>query len=147
MTEERVPQVGQDPLARPAREVRLRGVRSEVQDADQQKKGDDDRQRVQVVLRDPVVDRELRQVRRRERGRRRREECDDRERGLALVRRGELRERRHAADRPLPRPVVDLRPALLHQPAARLVDLHATSSISPRASTASANCRSSRPCS
>ena len=58
VAEERVPEVGQDPLAGPAREVRLRRARSEVQDAGDHEEHDDDRQRAQVVLRDPVVDRE-----------------------------------------------------------------------------------------
>ena len=51
--EELVSEVGQDPLARPAGEVRLRRARSEVQHSRHNEEHDDDRQDVQVVLLDP----------------------------------------------------------------------------------------------
>ena len=141
VAEERVPQVGQDPLARPAREVRLRRGRQDGQEAGQDEERDDPPQRLDVLLVDAVVDRELPEIRRHEADCRRREQRADRERRSLLVRGREPREGRDSPDRRLPRPVVDLRASLLGQMAARLPDPHAV------ASTRSANSRSSRPCS
>ena len=93
MAEEAVAEVGEDTLSRPAREVRLRSVGAEIDEAGGDERADDPAERRQVALRDAVVDRELRQVRGRERGERRDEEEAERERDAALVRLGEPRER------------------------------------------------------
>src|SRR5581483_11378183 len=71
-----------------------------------------------------VVERVLREVRRRERGGRRREERDDREGGAPAVRAGQAPEEAEPAARLPPGPVVDGRTALGQQVAAGLVDPH-----------------------
>ena len=142
VAEELVAQVGEDALARPAGEVGLRDARQEVGDARDDEEDDRDRERLEVPLADAVVDGDLREERRHERGQRRREERDDRERRPAAVGRRQARERRHPAHRLRPGPVADLRAALLGQVGAGLPDLHA-----PAASTRSENSRSSSPCS
>ena len=48
VAEEQVAQVGEDPLAGPAGEVRLRGARRQAEDAGDDEQRDDDRQRLQV---------------------------------------------------------------------------------------------------
>src|SRR6185503_7405854 len=72
------------------------------------------------------------------------EQREDGEEGAQLVRPRQPQEHAEPPPRDAPRPV-DLRAAHPSQSSARLVDSHATSSTSARASTASANCRSSRP--
>jgi len=143
--EEPVPEVGEDPLARPAREVGLRGRRDEVRETRDEEQRHDHRERVQVLLADPVVDRELREVGRDECGQCGRQQRHDRQRRPQLVRRRQPRQGRDAARRPLPRPVLDLRVALCGEVGAGLPDLH--DAASARASIRSANSRSSRPCS
>ncbi len=133
--EELVAEVGEDPLARPAREVGLRRARCEVGEAGDHEEGDDDGQGVEVALPDAVVQRHLRQERRDEGGQGRCEQRDDRKRRLELVRRRQPSQRRNAACRPLPRPVVDLHVALPSQMAAGLPNPHRsrlTTRVAPR---------------
>ncbi len=141
MAEERVAEVGEDPLARPAGEVGLRAAREPVEHAGRDE-DDDDLDEPPVVLRaDAVVERELGEVRRGERRERRREERDDRERRPCLVAGREACEGRDAVGGATPRPVLDLGPALHRQVGAGLPDPHAV------ASRRAASSRSTRPCS
>ena len=98
---------------------------------------------------DRVVEGGLGQERRRERDQRSPAGAsDDRQDRAAAVRGDEAVQRREPPPRLPPRPVAHARaPRSSVQVASRLVDPHATSSTTARASTASANWRSSRPCS
>ena len=149
MVEEVVAQVGQDALADPAGEVGLDVAHAPAQQPEEQEGADDPPELGEVVLADPVVDRVLGEERRREREGRREQQRADREDRPRAVGPREADEHREPPPRALPGPVLDLRAALVHQVAARLPDPHdAASSASPAvASTASANCRSSSPCS
>ena len=113
MVEQPDPQIGQTALADPAGEVRLRAREHERGDAGDEERDHDDRERLQVAVRDPVVDRELREVRGEQRDARVGDERHDRERCACLVRLREARE--HAEPTPglAPRPVIDLRAALV----------------------------------
>ena len=62
--EQLVAQVGEDALPDPARLVGLGRRQHERRDAGSEERDDDQRQRVQVLLPDPLVDGELREVRR-----------------------------------------------------------------------------------
>jgi hypothetical protein len=70
VAEELVPKIGEDPLAGPAGEVGLCCARDHVRQRGDQEQGNDDGERVEVAVLDPVVERELRKVRRCERGQR-----------------------------------------------------------------------------
>jgi hypothetical protein len=140
-------EVGKDSLADPAGQIRLDVGHAPVRESGRDEDGDDDEEARATVAVHRVVERVLREVGGCERGGCRREEGDDRERRAAAIGACQPPEQREPAARLPPRPVVDRGVALLHEMAAGLVDSHATSSISPRASTASANCRSSSPCS
>ncbi len=137
MPEELVAQVGQDPLAHPARQVRVRGGEGERDDGRADEEDDDPGQPVQVEVFDPLVDRQLRQVRRRERDERVREQRRQRQQRAAAVGQGEPDEQPDPAARTPPRPVANLAPALLGEMPAWLPDFHAVSFSSP----------CSRPCS
>ena len=141
VAEELVAEIGEDPLARPAGEVRLGAARRPVEQAGRDEEDDDIDEPPVVVRADAVVERELGEVRRGEGRERRREECHDRERRPQLVVRGEAGERRDAMRRPPPRPVVDLGAALHAEVGSGLPDLHAV------ASSRAASSRSTRPCS
>ena len=142
VAEEAVAEIGEDALSRPAGEVRLRGVRAEVDEARGDERADDPAERREIALRDAVVDRELRQVRRRQRGERREEQEAERERDAALVRLGEPCERGQAAAGALPAVAGRRRLAALdREVGAGLPDPHAV------ASTRAANSASSSPCS
>jgi hypothetical protein len=67
VSEEALAQVGQDALADPAGQVRLRRVREQVEEAGRRERDDDPAEQGQVVAADPVVDRDLCQLRGRER--------------------------------------------------------------------------------
>jgi hypothetical protein len=124
MPEEHVAQVGEDPLAGPAREVGLRRARRPVEDAGHEEGGDHDDERAVVLLAHAVIERELGQVRGCERGDRRREERDHGERRAELVGRRQAHERGDAPRGAPPGPVLDLGPALHGQVPARLPDSH-----------------------
>ncbi len=141
MAEELDPEVGEDALARPAGEVRLRVAGTPVRDPGEQERDDVERERAQVVRADAAVDRVLGEIRGREAGRRRGEQREHGEPDPALVRRRQPGERRDAAGGAPPRPVVDVDRLVGAEVAAGLPDPHAL------ASTRSANCASSRPCS
>ena len=142
MAEEAVAEVGEHPLSRPAREVRLRGARSQVDEARDDERSDDPAERREIPFRDAVVDGELCEIRRRQRGERREEEEAERERDAALVRLGEPREREQAAAGALPAMAGRGRLAALdREVGAGLPDPHAV------ASTRAANSASSSPCS
>ena len=149
VVEKAVAQVGQDPLADPAGQVGLDVAHAPAQEAEEQEGADDPPELAQVVLADAVVDGVLGEQRRRERERRRQQQRADREQRPRAVGPREADEHPEPPARALPRPVVDLCGAVAHQVPARLPDPHeAASSASPaRASTASANWRSSSPCS
>ena len=84
VAEEPVAEVGQDPLARPAGEVRLRGARRPGSSTPGRDERDDEPgQELGVAAADAVVDRDLREERRRERGQRRCEQRAERERRAA----------------------------------------------------------------
>ena len=148
VAEQLLPQVGEDPLADPAGHVRLNVGHAPVREPGGEEDPDDEpepRARVAVL---GIVERVLREERRGERGRRRGEEREDGEAGADTVRPRQPPEHAEAPARRVPRPVLDLRGAPPHQVTAGLVNPHeAISSTSARASTASANWRSSRPCS
>ena len=143
--EELRPQVGEHPLPDPARQVGLRVGHSPVREPGDQERGDDEVEMSAVVRVDRVVEGVLREQRRRERGHRRGQQRDQREDRPPPVGRCEPVQRPEPPPRLRPRPVAHLRIALLEQMAPGLVDPHATSSIAARASTASANRRSSSP--
>ena len=71
VAEEAVAQVGEDALSRPACEVRLCGAGAEVDEPGDDERADDPAERREVAFRDAVVDGELGEIRRRERGERR----------------------------------------------------------------------------
>ena len=140
VTEEMVAEVGQHPLARPAGEVGLRVREHEPEHADDEEGDHDQLEPVELAVADALVDRELDQVRRRQRDERRSEQRPERERRPRLVRADQANERGQPALRLIPGPVLDLCASLLREMAPGLPDSHATSS-------ASATTRSSRPCS
>ena len=124
VVEEPDPEVGEGALADPAREVGLRAREDEGGDARGDEGDDDDRELVEVLRGDAVVDGELREVRREERDERVGDERDARERGSQPVRPREADERAEPSARLAPRPVVDTRAPLVAEMAARLPDLH-----------------------
>ena len=164
MVEELVAQVGQDPLADPAGQVRLHVAHAPVREAGEQEHADDPPQLLQVVLADAVVDCVLREQRRRERRGGRRAARDDRRavvRASGTARACEPDEsspsrapRRCAvATAPVARRsraaaavAIQVRCRALPDPHRR-VPPRAACGSALRASTASANWRSSRPCS
>jgi hypothetical protein len=129
--EERIAQVGEDALARPAGQIRVDGGEDEGEEREDEEHGDDLRQPVEVAGADPLVDRELRQVGRRERDERVDQERPERERGSAAVRKRQPDEQTEATPRPPPRPVAYRCAALFREMAPRLPDLHALSFKSP----------------
>ena len=135
--EEPVAKVGEDPFADPAGQIGVRCRECEREQGGDEEERDDPRQPAQVLRLDPLVDRELRQVRRRERDERVGEERSERERRAAAVRQREPDEEAQPPARPLPRPVAHLATAQLGEMRPGLPDLHAVSFSSP--------CR--RPCS
>src|SRR5436190_24331780 len=108
MAEEGIPQVGEDPFADPSRQVRLRIAHPPVDEAEEEERADDPPEPAEIVTANPVIDGVLRQERWNERGRGRREQGNDRERGPDLVRARQPCEGSDAAPRARPRPVVDL---------------------------------------
>jgi hypothetical protein len=141
VAEEVVAEVGEDPLAGPAGEVRLRRAREQAPGSGDDHQEDERREAGEVLAADAVVDRELGEVGRDQRGQRREQERDDRERRPQPVRLRVAREEADPPDRRLPRPVADLRATLHREVPPRLPNSHAL------ASSRSANSRSSRPCS
>ena len=127
VAEELVPEVGEHSLARPAGQVRVRGGKEERGHRRGQEEDDDPGEPVEVRVVDPLVDRELREVGRRERdhgvGEQRRE-C---ERRAAAVGQRQPREQADALSRSPPRPVLYRAALLLGEMPARLPDLHAVS--------------------
>ncbi len=124
MAEERVPQVGQDPLARPAREVRLCCACDPVQEARDDEDDDHDDDGAVVLVADPIVEGELGEVRGCERSERRGEEARNGQAGAQLVAAREAGKRRNAAGRAAPGPVGDLGAALHRQVTPGLPDPH-----------------------
>jgi hypothetical protein len=124
MAEELVAEVGEDALTRPAGEVGLRRRGGEVREAGDDEEGDDDGERLEILLADAVVERELGQVGRDERGERGSEEGEDRHGRAQLVRRSQPSERRDPARRALPGPVLDPDVAPGREVRPGLPDLH-----------------------
>jgi hypothetical protein len=124
VTEEIVAEVGEDPFARPAGEVRLRRAREQAPGSRHDHQDDERREAGEVLAADAVVDRELGEVGRDQRGQRREQERDDRERRPQPVRLRVAREEADPPDRRLPRPVAHLRASLHRQVPAGLPDFH-----------------------
>jgi hypothetical protein len=141
MAEELVAQVGEDALAGPAGEIGLCAAHHPVERAGRDEDDDDFDEPPVVLGADAVIEGELREVGRRERGERRREEGDDRERRPQLVTGGEPGEGRDAVCGAPPRPVVHLGSTLHGEVGSGLPDPHA------EASSRAASSRSIRPCS
>ena len=137
MPEEPVAQVGEDALARPTGEVRLRGAREQARDARDGEDRDDPGQRREVLRRDSVVEGQLGEVRRREPDHGCGEERRESQRRAPLVRRRQPRERAHPPNRPPPGPVVDGHVARSCEVATGLPDPHSPqpSSLCSRAGT------------
>jgi hypothetical protein len=141
VAEELVAQVGEDPLARPTREVGLCAAQEPVEDSGRDE-DDHDLDEAPIVLRaDSVVEGELGEIGRRERGQRRGEERHDRECRSRLVAGGQPGERGDAMCRAPPGPILDLGASLHGEVGAGLPDPHAV------ASRRAASSRSIRPCS
>jgi hypothetical protein len=68
VAEEANPEVGEHAFAHPAREVRLGDAREPGDDARGKERGDDLGEQAEVLALDPLVDRDLGEPRRRERG-------------------------------------------------------------------------------
>ena len=147
MAEKLLPKVGEDPLSDPARHVRLDVRHAPVSEPGREEDSHHEPEPRTGVAVAGSVERVLREERRGERCRGRGEQGEGGERGAEAVGVRQSPEHAESAAGRVPRPVLNIRAALAHQAAAGLVDPHATSSTSARASTASANCRSSRPCS
>ena len=105
VAEELVAQVGEDALAGPAGQVGVGGGEREREQRRAEEEEDDLRQPAEVAAADALVDRELRQVRRRERDERVDEQRAERERGAAAVGQRQPDEQAEAPARPPPRPV------------------------------------------
>ncbi len=133
MAKEMVAEVGEHPFAGPAGVVGLYVAEEHAEDADEDE-GDHevDEQRGAAVAH--LVDGATDEVGRREADRGCAEQRDERDRRASLVRPCERIQRAQPAACLAPRPVLDARAAALHQMAARLVDLHATSSVKMRSS-------------
>src|SRR5579859_2053360 len=93
MAEELIAQVGEDPLPDPAGEVRLDICHAPVREPGGNEDADDELELRPGVTVDGVVERVLREVRRRERRQRGGEERDDRESRAPAVRTGQAPER------------------------------------------------------
>ncbi len=127
LAEELVAKVGEDALAGPPGQIRVGGGEGEGEQRRGEEQDDDLRQPAEVAGADPLVDRELRQVGRRERDERVDEERPEREQGAAAIGKRQPDEQPEAPPRPLPRPVAHSGAALLREVAARLPDLHTRS--------------------
>ena len=130
--EEPDPEVRQAAFADPAREVRLEAREHEGGDAREKERGDDDRERMQIAVVDPAVDREPGEVGRKKGDTREGDECHDREQRPAPIRPGKLEERPQAAARLCPRPVVDAGAARVGEVGPGLPDLHRAASVRTR---------------
>jgi hypothetical protein len=130
MCEQTVPQIGENAFTHPAGQVGLRRRERKRCDARGEESDDDPSKRMQIFLADSSVDRELREVRRRESDDRVAEQGDEGECRASRVRARQADERREAPPGPAPRPVGDSRTPLIRQMAPRLPDLHAEIPIS-----------------
>jgi hypothetical protein len=124
VAEELHPQVGEDPFADPAGQVRLHVAHAPVGEPGKQEHADDQPERAEIVVADPVVDRVLREEGWQERGRRCQEEREDREDRPRPVGRREPGERRKPPAGAPPGPVLDLGAPLHRQMAPGLPDPH-----------------------